>query len=261
MPNTLSKELMDDNLSTSGESVTKGLANFAPIMEACSSAEAMSHVERAVRALGFERLLFAVTAQTSNGSKDLYLHSTYPQAWREHYEKNNLRANDPTVVHCFKSMSPFVWKPESFHTSAQQGMLEEATAFGLHSGVTLPIHGLNGEVGMLTCVRDDSSAASFQRDLSQTLGELCLLRDVAVDAIISHIAPKVEEEAPVLTVRELDCLRWIAAGKTTWEIGRILSISEAGVNFHICNLRTKFGVNRRSDVVIKAIRLGLIALP
>lgn len=68
-------------------------------------------------------------------------------------------------------------------------------------------------------------------------------------------------EPPNLTARELDCLQWMAAGKTAWEIGRILSISEAGANFHIGNLRSKFGVSKSSEVVLIALKLGLIKLP
>lgn len=68
-------------------------------------------------------------------------------------------------------------------------------------------------------------------------------------------------QAPTLTARELDCMRWMAAGKTAWEIGRILGISEAGANYHISNLRSKFGVSRRNDVVLKALHMGLIKLP
>jgi LuxR family quorum-sensing transcriptional regulator LasR len=252
---------MDDTLSIGEKFATTGLTGFAPIMCAGSSTEAMSHIEQAVQDLGFERLLFALTSTATTGSKDLYLHSTYPQEWRDHYEKHNLRADDPTVRHCFKSLSPFVWVPESFQTKEQQDVYEQASSFGLHTGVTLPIRGLNGEVGMLTCVRDEASGKAFLEDLKHKLGQLSLLRDVAFDAIIAHIEPVPESEVPVLTARELECLQWIAAGKTTWEIGRILSISEAGVNFHICNLRTKFGVSRRNDVVIRAIRLGLIQLP
>ena len=116
---------------------------------------------------------------------------------------------------------------------------------------------------MLTCVRDDMSEPNFLQDLKHNLSSLSLLRDIVCDAMSAYITTEamLDEVAPQLTVRELDCLRWMAVGKTTWEISRILSISESGVNFHISNLRNKFGVNRRNDVVLKAIRTGIITLP
>lgn len=64
-----------------------------------------------------------------------------------------------------------------------------------------------------------------------------------------------------LTPRELECLQWCALGKTTWEIGQLLDISEAAVNFHMTNIRTKCGVTSRRQAATKAIQLGLIRPP
>lgn len=53
-----------------------------------------------------------------------------------------------------------------------------------------------------------------------------------------------------LTKREFECLHWVVQGKTSWEIGHILGISERTVNFHIGNCMDKSGcVNRRQLVV------------
>lgn len=237
-------------------------AQFEPFANTSSKEEVMLQVEQAVKSFGFERFLYAVVPKPGAVKSDIFLHSSYPEKWRSHYDRHNFRINDPTVTHCFKSMSPFVWLPQSFQTIEQKTLYEEASSFGLRTGVTLPIHGLSGEVGMLTCVRDDLPGQNFLQDLKQNLSNLSLLRDVVCDAMSAYITEEavLDEAAPRLTVRELDCLRWMGAGKTTWEISRILSISEAGVNFHISNLRNKFGVNRRNDVVIKAIRMGFITL-
>jgi DNA-binding CsgD family transcriptional regulator len=61
-----------------------------------------------------------------------------------------------------------------------------------------------------------------------------------------------------LTDRELECLSWSAAGKTAWEIGRILNLSEWTVVYHIEKTKKKFGVTRKQEVVAHAISLGLI---
>ncbi|MBB3223611.1 helix-turn-helix transcriptional regulator [Pseudoduganella umbonata] len=239
---------------------------FSPydaLMNAADEPDAVLRLQAAARELGFDNVMFAVIPQPKLNIGEVYLRSNYPDRWRDYYDRNNLRATDPTVEYCFRSSSPFVWLPQSFKTAEQQALYEEASAFGLKVGVTLPIRGVDGEIGMLTCVRDGNPGPDFLKDLNQNLGALALLRDVAFDSLHQyvHAAPPPAEAAPVLTARERDCLQWMCAGKTAWEIGRILSISEAGVNFHIANLRGKFGVSRRNDVVIKAIRLGLIDLP
>jgi len=236
---------------------------YDALMSARDEPDTVTRLQLAALGLGFDKVLFAVIPQPKVSIAGVYLRSNYPDRWREHYDRNNLRAADPTVEYCFKSSSPFVWMPQSFKTPEQQALYEEAASFGLKVGVTLPIRGLDGEIGMLTCVRDESPGPAFLKDLSQNLGGLSLLRDVAFDSLHQYVHASVapDEEIPTLTARELDCLKWMCAGKTAWEIGRILSISEAGVNFHMGNLRTKFGVSRRNDVVIKALRLGLITLP
>jgi DNA-binding CsgD family transcriptional regulator len=56
-------------------------------------------------------------------------------------------------------------------------------------------------------------------------------------------------------------LRWTAEGKSSWDIGAILSISENTVSFHIKNAMRKLGTTSRTVAVVKAIRLNLIELP
>ncbi len=53
-------------------------------------------------------------------------------------------------------------------------------------------------------------------------------------------------------------LSWVAAGKSSWEIGRILSISEHTVNSHIERAVSKLGAANRPEAVAKAIMLDLI---
>lgn len=61
-----------------------------------------------------------------------------------------------------------------------------------------------------------------------------------------------------LSDREKACLSWTALGKSSWEIGCILAISENTVIFHINNAKRKLGVNSRTLAAVKAIQLGLI---
>lgn len=63
-----------------------------------------------------------------------------------------------------------------------------------------------------------------------------------------------------LTRKETECLRWCKEGKTNWEIGEIMSISEKTVEFHLSNTIKKLGVSNRITAVVKGIRLGLISI-
>lgn len=77
-------------------------------------------------------------------------------------------------------------------------------------------------------------------------------------AIFLDDRKRVDTEPVSLTQRERDCLTWVAIGKSSWAIGKVLGISEATVNFHLGNAATKLGVHGRVCAVTQAIRLGLI---
>jgi len=61
-----------------------------------------------------------------------------------------------------------------------------------------------------------------------------------------------------LTKRQLECLTWSAAGKSSFEIGQILEISERGVNWHFTNAMKVLSSVSRIQAVARAVHLGLI---
>jgi LuxR family quorum sensing-dependent transcriptional regulator len=63
---------------------------------------------------------------------------------------------------------------------------------------------------------------------------------------------------PPLSPREREVLQWAAVGKSDWEIGEILSISEKTVNAHIENIKRKYGVTSRIHAVVKGMTRGSI---
>ncbi len=54
-----------------------------------------------------------------------------------------------------------------------------------------------------------------------------------------------------LTRQEIECLRWCKEGKTNWEIGGILRISEKTVEFHLGNAMRKLGPGNRITAVVR----------
>lgn len=209
--------------------------------------------------LGFDRILLAILPRPDMRLVEAFVRSCYKPEWRDHYDVNEFAFIDPTVAHCAANNRPLVWSPEIFVTGDQKQMYEEALRFGMRSGVTLPIHGARGERGMICFANDARPGIAFNRDVAHLLPELTLLRDIVFDASARFLRPE-QQELPQLTKRELECLKWVAAGKSTWEIACILRCSEAVVNFHMANVRRKFGVSSRHEAALKAVRLGLVTL-
>ncbi|MFM9850905.1 MAG: response regulator transcription factor [Hyphomicrobiaceae bacterium] len=68
------------------------------------------------------------------------------------------------------------------------------------------------------------------------------------------------ERDMLISARELECLKWIAEGKTAWEAGVILGISERTVRFHLNAAREKLDCLTTTQAVAKAVAQQLIAL-
>ncbi|BDA86265.1 transcriptional regulator [Aureimonas sp. SA4125] len=61
-----------------------------------------------------------------------------------------------------------------------------------------------------------------------------------------------------LAPREIECLRWSAAGKTSSEIAGIIGVSENTVNSYLSSAAQKMNAVNRVQTVAHAIRLGLL---
>lgn len=207
---------------------------------------------------GFDHTLFAVIPRPGLRFSDAYLRSTYDASWRQTYDERALFRIDPTVAHCLTQTSPLIWTSTLFAESDQREMYEEARQHGLCTGISLPIHGPKQEVGMLCFVQSDSTERALDAHVREKLPMLTLLRDVAFDTSQRFLDGYTERLVPKLTPREYECLKWTAQGKSTWEIAKIFGCSEATVNFHMTNIRSKFGVSSRSAAAVKATRMGLI---
>jgi|tagenome__1003787_1003787.scaffolds.fasta_scaffold20781069_2 DNA-binding CsgD family transcriptional regulator len=90
-----------------------------------------------------------------------------------------------------------------------------------------------------------------------------LARDVEVLATYFHghvlrIFGKDSTDHLLVSARELDCLKWTAAGKTAWEASVILGISERTVRFHLNAAREKLNCTTTTQAVAKAVAHKLI---
>jgi DNA-binding CsgD family transcriptional regulator len=61
-----------------------------------------------------------------------------------------------------------------------------------------------------------------------------------------------------LTRREIQCLKWAAAGKTDSEVGQIMHIAVPTVRFHIRNAAGKLKATGRAQATHRAALLGYV---
>lgn len=214
-------------------------------------------LQRAATNMGASEFLIALKPNKAADNSAAVIHSNFGHAWRAQYDAHAYANIDPVVAHSLKNKFPIIWSDTIYRSLAEKNFSEEAAHHGLRQGFTLPIHEPQGEVGMLSLSYGNHSPKAFVKEMEILLGRAILLRDFT----LGH-APRLlvgmNSERPQLTDREREVLYWSAAGKTSWEIGVILSIASASVEFHFKNIRRKFGVSSRRLAVVRAIELGLI---
>ncbi|RAM62619.1 hypothetical protein RB25_23100 [Herbaspirillum rubrisubalbicans] len=209
-------------------------------------------------ALGFEKVLLTVIpAVTSSHCAPLVLTNCDEHWARDHYKVRNDNS-DPIFAHCRHHQQPLLWDEHYFSEAGHPLLYQEFARQGMRLGVSLPSHGPHGEMGALTMAMDTMEPIrNRQQHLMQCLPELALARDVFLEAA-ARLRDAQRGEPPKLSTREVECLKWHAAGKTSWEIGAILNVSESCINFHFANIRRKFNVSHRHEAMLKAVQWGLI---
>jgi LuxR family quorum-sensing transcriptional regulator LasR len=113
-------------------------------------------------------------------------------------------------------------------------------------------------MGILCLAKNEMPSRQVYRDMLQITPELSLMRDYVFQGALRFFNRKTNLPEPILSPRELECLKWCATGKASWEIAQILTCTEATVNYHMINLRRKLNAVSRRQAVINAMQLGLL---
>lgn len=181
----------------------------------------------------------------------------WPASWLELYAAENFFERDPLVIEARRRMAPFVWADIVRDRDQKEYGMDvygAAVAHGWIDGYAVPIHGPGGYQGVV------SLASPTPLDLSA--GELGVLHAMCVQVhdrcraaagFGVMLPPQVK-----LTRREIECLQWVAVGKSDREIGEILRVSAATAHFHVEKAKKKLGVESRLQAVALSVLIGLI---
>lgn len=180
-----------------------------------------------------------------------YLAVTYSCEWVERYKSQHFVEIDPAVQIGLRRLLPIDWNEFDRENKKVQRLFGEASEFGLgRHGLSLPVHGRNGDRALVSITSD-----AGERDWLHL--RLTYMRDFQLLALHLHQAILRLEggetvERPALSPRERECLQWIAEGKTSWECSMILGLAERTVRFYLESARHKLGAANTTHAVIKA---------
>ncbi len=80
-----------------------------------------------------------------------------------------------------------------------------------------------------------------------------------IGAGLKYVAQEQDDELTKLTAREKQVLQLIAQGNSNKDIARLLELSVNTVSVHRANLMEKMNIHRTAELVLFAIRKGLVA--
>lgn len=160
---------------------------------------------------------------------------------------------------------PFHIDRSGFHADANSSALDQiicdhlAEPSQFSAAIVIPVRLPFGQLGAAILVSTDPHkpqlAAEFVRS-AKTLAP-------AVKRFVTNYVAVTRDDRYLpcdasLTGREIECLSWVAHGKTDYEISVILGCSHAGVRYHMTRACAKLGAVNRSQSVFRACQLGYI---
>ena len=181
--------------------------------------------------------------------------------WIAHY-RSALMASDPLVARCRTASAPWHWTAKRDLASlanTSSALAEAISSWSIAGFVTVPVH---GPASILSGFRFGYSHADglSDADVTHALPMLTFFSMHLYEALRRVVGPATAQR-PQLSPRQLDVLSWIAHGKTSWEISRVLGVSENTVLAHIREIYRKLGVHNRNHAVATAVSCGLIDYP
>lgn len=190
----------------------------------------------------------------------IYLTNSSPE-WVQRYVEKDYASSDPIIRDCFVKRLPIQWTDtyrSNSRSRKESEMMSDAWEHGYQRGLTLPIHGPNGEIGVLS-LYSDLADREFVRVTSSNQFEVQVISQYFHNEVQTKLKKEAIVPIPIpLTNREVEILKWTVEGKTAWEIGSILNIAERTVNFHVQNVMEKFGVHNKTQAAAKAVGMGLL---
>jgi len=200
-------------------------------------------------ALEIANFAYVVQAQIVDGNPVVI--TNYPKGWVSHYRRNHYQVHDPVLVVARRKRGAFHWGPGHWpviELPSDNEIVMEGQAFGIKRGYTVPVFAGGESVGSMTFSTSEEED-QFVAKVDKLGAALELVAAAVHDQVRQVAANQPIVNGLRLTPREIECLEWVAQGKSAWAIGLLLGISEATVRFHLRGIREKCGVRTTSQAL------------
>ncbi|MDE1948044.1 MAG: autoinducer binding domain-containing protein [Burkholderiales bacterium] len=231
---------------------------FSAVLQATTQDAFRGEVLHFAKRLGFETFAAMLVVDHTLGQSEFFNVHNAPAGFEELGTDPASCRRDPVMQHCKRQSVPIIWDRNTYVSQGSGDLWEEQSRFGYSTGIAMALHLPEGRHFLLGVDRDQP-LPNDAGELQRLVADLQLFAVYAQDAAMRLMLPvQHRPERPALTPRELESLRWTMDGKTAWEVGAILGISERTAVLHVNNAMHKLGCINKHQAVLKALRLGLI---
>ncbi|HEX6704012.1 MAG TPA: autoinducer binding domain-containing protein [Albitalea sp.] len=231
---------------------------FTSVLQAKTREEFLAEVVGFTQRLGFETVTATAVVDHFQAESDFVWVNNAPPAYRALSESLEDGRRDPVAQHCKRASVPIIWNQDTYTGLGLGPRWEMQARFGYRTGIALALHLPEGRHFFIGVDRDQPLPPS-SAEVTRMVADLQLFAVHAQDSALRVLVPALPQvDFPALTPRELESLRWTMEGKTAWEVGNILGISERTAVLHINNATHKLGCVNKHQAVLKALRVGLI---
>ena len=231
---------------------------FTEVLGSQDRSEFRQEVVAFTKRLGFDTVTATLVIDHMLADAEFITVDNTPRQFKETVDNPENGRRDPVMQHCKRQSVPIVWGQQTYVKTGTGDMWEEQARFGLQNGICLALHMPEGRHFILGVDRD-RPVPNEPGELTRLVADLQLFAVHAQDAAVRIFTPRPSDPAaPSLTPRELETLRWTMEGKTAWEVGNVLGITERTAALHVNNATHKLGCVNKHQAVLKALRLGLI---
>jgi DNA-binding CsgD family transcriptional regulator len=231
---------------------------YNEVMQAQTREEFRVQVVRFIQRLGFETVTAMTVVDRGQGRSDRAVVDNTPNAYAQTYTDTPAALRDPVLLHCSQHTVPIIWDQSTYVKQGAADLWEQQAQFGYRTGIAMALHlphGLHFVLG----VDRDKALPNDAGELQRIVADLQLFAVHAQDAAARVLLPTApQQERPRLTPRELEALRWTMEGKTAWEVGALMSITERTAVWHLNSAMHKMDCVNKHQAVVKALRFGLI---
>jgi DNA-binding CsgD family transcriptional regulator len=232
--------------------------DYLSVLEAKDQAQFRSVVVRFAQQLGFDKVSAMVAVDRPGITPEFTVVHNTPMAFEQGVQDMAMARRDPVMQHCRRNTMPIIWTQKTYLDGGAIDVWDLQAQFGYRNGIAMSLHMPEGRHFTIGVERDQDLPVD-RAELTRMVADLQLFAVHAQDTALRVLVSEVHQpERPSITPRELEVLRWTMDGKTAWEVGSLLSITERTVIQHLQNAMRKLDCNSKHQAVLKALRLGLI---